>query len=1216
MKTTSARLGLGRFVSDYRPVLTRILLALATVLLVAPARAQIALQDGSTNTVFHASGGAASTNFTVTAGASVLVVELFDKGASAAGAEPASLSWGSQTIIKAVSEPATSSTFRDCTVYYLYNPTPGTQTISATVTGASAELQVFTLSGVNTALPPLVGSANNANAQILWATVPNVLAGSWAVVNGFIGSNPGNGAITSTSGTVTVAYDTSQIGPIAGLGYVSSLNPGSATFTATTSAGPSKMAIAVAVFSPIETGPAVITQPPTAVTAFVGESATFVVGATGTNLGFQWSVDSTIILGATNAVLTLTNLTLSQSGHSYSVAVTNSFGSAPSGPVLLTVNPPLLQHRYSFVTDASDSVGGSAWNGTLIAGSSPATINNGLALPGTGTSGTPSGYVALPNGIVAGDSSVTVECWVTQNAPGTWAEIWSFGINGGTVNFGLIPDSNTGNMRTAFTPNGGEVDINAPGLPTGIEEYLAVTYDNSTLTGNLYLNGVLDGTVILPSTAYSPGNFGTNFLGGTTNDQIGRDPFGGDNMFNGTVYELRIWHGAVPQRFISASALLGPGTTVNNDLTVQTATFGTVAASMIATETQPGSVYVTMTQTGANPLLATSDVTNWSSADTTVLTVNSSGVISAVGPGTSTVSAKIGGLTATSSSITVTPQVLQHRYSFVADASDSVGGPSWNGTLVPQGTGTAATINNGLVLPGTTGGTQSGYVSLPSGIVQGDTSVTVECWMTQAAARTWAEVWDFGINGNTNFALIPVSPSPDMRAAFTPNGGERDVHAPAFPSGAEEYVTVTYNDSTGISSLYTNGILSATTSQPIVPSVVYNGANSPYSPGTFGAGGGTSLNFIGADVFNDAQFDGTVYELRIWNGAVTPLYEALSSAAGSATVITNTTASALAIAVPSSIMSENGTQLAVLTGTFDQVTTSFPGSLAVWSSGDPTILTVDSNGLITAVGTGHTTISATFQGFLATSSPITNTTTPPGFTSKPASTNLNVGDTAVLTVGADGGGLGYQWLFDGSKINGATNSTLSLSNISTGSQGTYTVVVTNGLGTNTSDPAFLNDTPMLVNEWSFNESGGTTAFDSIAGSNITLLGNTSLGGGVLTLPGGTQGDYAQFPNGIVSTESSITVETWLTDTGSFTWATPWSFGSGTADYIQLVPTAGRQGGLWFAFNEGAEQDVVDPSPLQKGTEQYITLTYDAQLHTAIMYSNGVQVALSTGCHQQ
>jgi len=42
-------------------------------------------------------------------------------------------------------------------------------------------------------------------------------------------------------------------------------------------------------------------------------------------------------------------------------------------------------------------------------------------------------------------------------------------------------------MRVApFTPNGGENDIVTPAaLPSGSEQYVAVTYNNSNLTGNL-----------------------------------------------------------------------------------------------------------------------------------------------------------------------------------------------------------------------------------------------------------------------------------------------------------------------------------------------------------------------------------------------------------------------------------------------------------------------------------------------------------------------------------------------------------------------------------------------------------------------------------------------------------------------------------------------------------------------------------------------------------
>lgn len=57
----------------------------------ASARAQIALQDGSTNKIISNSGSSSiSTNFTVTSGASVLVVSLYDRNNVASESAPAS----------------------------------------------------------------------------------------------------------------------------------------------------------------------------------------------------------------------------------------------------------------------------------------------------------------------------------------------------------------------------------------------------------------------------------------------------------------------------------------------------------------------------------------------------------------------------------------------------------------------------------------------------------------------------------------------------------------------------------------------------------------------------------------------------------------------------------------------------------------------------------------------------------------------------------------------------------------------------------------------------------------------------------------------------------------------------------------------------------------------------------------------------------------------
>ena len=159
----------------------------------------------------------------------------------------------------------------------------------------------------------------------------------------------------------------------------------------------------------------------------------------------------------------------------------------------------------------------------------------------------------------------------------------------------------------------------------------------------------------------------------------------------------------------------------------------------------------------------------------------------------------------------------------------------------------------------------------------------------------------------------------------------------------------------------------------------------------------------------------------------------------------------------------------------------------------------------------------------------------------------------------------------------------------------------------------------LQNRWSFNEpSGSTTATDSVAGAQITLFGSTSLGGGVLTLPSGV--NWAQLPNGILSTNNSISIETWLTDNAGTTWARAWSFGGSTTgpnnnfiqdNYIDLIPHAGN-GTFWTEFKQGGTVDAEANAPLPTGTEQYTVVTYDLPSQTARLYLNGVQVAIATG----
>jgi hypothetical protein len=88
-----------------------------------------------------------------------------------------------------------------------------------------------------------------------------------------------------------------------------------------------------------------ILMPPQSQTVECSSNATFMVSASGLPpLAYRWCFGSNSIAGATNALLTLTNAGFAQAG-SYSVVVTNAYGSATSGPAVLTVvdtTPPTI----------------------------------------------------------------------------------------------------------------------------------------------------------------------------------------------------------------------------------------------------------------------------------------------------------------------------------------------------------------------------------------------------------------------------------------------------------------------------------------------------------------------------------------------------------------------------------------------------------------------------------------------------------------------------------------------------------------------------------------------------------------------------------------------------------------------------------------------------------------------------------------------------------
>jgi len=111
--------------------------------------------------------------------------------------------------------------------------------------------------------------------------------------------------------------------------------------------------------------PPIITSQPVSQVFSVGANVTLSVGVIGTPpFAYQWISNNVAVPGATNATFLLTNVNTSDSS-SYSVLVTNSFGSELSSNAVLTVLPAIVITQPA----SSISVTGAVLNGSVTLGS-------------------------------------------------------------------------------------------------------------------------------------------------------------------------------------------------------------------------------------------------------------------------------------------------------------------------------------------------------------------------------------------------------------------------------------------------------------------------------------------------------------------------------------------------------------------------------------------------------------------------------------------------------------------------------------------------------------------------------------------------------------------------------------------------------------------------------------------------------------------------------
>jgi hypothetical protein len=224
-------------------------------------------------------------------------------------------------------------------------------------------------------------------------------------------------------------------------------------------------------------------------------------------------------------------------------------------------------------------------------------------------------------------------------------------------------------------------------------------------------------------------------------------------------------------------------------------------------------------------------------------------------------------------------------------------------------------------------------------------------------------------------------------------------------------------------------------------------------------------------------------------------------------------------------------------------------------------------------------------------------------------------------------------LYNGSTLVATTTnlSTLTLAGLTTGSAGTYTIVVSNNVSTATSSPIVVTvSAPTTyqqvllslgaVGYWPLSEASGPTAYDMIGGINGTYTGGISYQQtgptngyfGATSYAAGFDGTsaYVDIPGATINFTDAVTTVAWVQLIG-----TPPDFsgvfGHGDDSWRMSVNPAQYPGG-----NDGtsALADATGQAPLSLGSWYMLTYTYTGVPGTAnngALYVNGQLVANNT-----
>jgi hypothetical protein len=633
------------------------------------------------------------------------------------------------------------------------------------------------------------------------------------------------------------------------------------------------------------------------------------------------------------------------------------------GSLSLSAFSQVLAHRYSFSeapgsATVPDSVGTA--HGTLL-GTGSFDGNGNLSLTGV------DGYVDLGANLIAGETNIAVEAWVSFGANNGWARLFDFGdtdpITGaGSYGMDFIPHTGDGNNRSlfeVFDTNPG--NNHAPGvyfsppLDSQGKVYLVAVYDPQVPIMAIYVNGVLKASATDITILFSAFN--------NTHSYIGRSGYNGDPYLNATIDEFRVYASGMSAFQIAVNFAAGPsnliasaGSLTNLNLVVESPLYVGRAQAPVAVTGDYDHVK------GVNMLLFTNAV--FTSANTNILRVNSDFTVTPVAVGSAMLTGSCAGLTVITTITNLAApatNALVHQYRFDGSPgsplTDSVGGSSWDGTV----SGGADQDGSGhLILPG--GAADSGnYAFLPAHLIDGYAALTFESWVTFGDNSNWARLIDFGSTdpgvGHSTFTFAPKSVGPPNTAVYfgvsQDDSTSASVYALPTLNNRSVFLTLVFNAYTHALSIYTNGILMGRNSNVNIPITAIR----------------NDVSYLGRSIYGDPMFVGSIDEMRLFNGVRSDLQIAADSSVGVSNYVSDPGAlTNIHMTVPAPLYAGSLQLAATVTGDFvnaQGVNLAFANPTL--QSATPSILAVNSNTLtFDAVATGTGTLIASYGGFSVT----------------------------------------------------------------------------------------------------------------------------------------------------------------------------------------------------------------------------------------------------------